>query len=91
MKALRELRRKDEHQDPNDDSIHGEGCEAAFADVGHEPCDRRVRDDEGNYEADREHNPAVGIDLGDANGVLAFSAERFIESIESGCSHGWHR
>src|SRR4029077_452263 len=70
--SLRQLRREHQYQHPDDDAVHGKRRKSAFADVGHEPGDRGIGDDERDYKSDREHDPAMCVDLRDADWILAF-------------------
>ena len=75
-----------------EDAIDGEGGEAAGADPVHEPGYAAVGDDEGNDEADGENDPAVRIDLADANWIFdAFGTQGFQQVITCGRDHRWDR
>src|SRR5208337_1246176 len=75
-------RRPGQHGNSDHDAIYGERCEAAPADIAHEPGDGSVGDDEGDDEADGEDDPLVMCDLGDANGIFVLAAvDRFEERV----------
>lgn len=65
-----------EHQDQRAyyDPIDRKGNEAMLPHPGHEPGYRPVGDDERDDEANRQQDPAVRINLRNADRVLAFSA-----------------
>ena len=79
-----------QHGNSEHDPIQRKRCEAALADPTHEPGDGSVGNDERDNETDGEDDPLVGRDLGDADGILIFAAERLEERVERGHCHGGH-
>jgi hypothetical protein len=82
-------RRPSQHGNTKHNAIHRKRRKPALADPSHEPSDGSVGDDEGDDKADGEDDPLVRCDLGDADGILVFAAERLQERVERGHRHGW--
>ncbi len=83
-----ESRSHGQHQNSEHNAIHGKGCEAALADVAHEPGDGSVGDYEGDDEADGEDHPLVRGDLGDAYAIFILAGKRFEEGVKRRHCHG---
>ncbi len=82
-------RRPSQYRDSYHNPIHRKRGKPALAHPGHESGDGSVGDDEGDDEADGEDDPLVRGDLGDADGIFIFAAERVQERVQRGHRHSW--
>src|SRR5215468_10589382 len=70
--ASHHARGEDQDQNSHDDAVNSKRGETTLADPCHEPGHAGVSNDERDDESDREHNPLIGSDLRDADGIFPF-------------------
>lgn len=83
----RQSRRERQHKRSDDDAVDRKRHEPVLPHVAHEPRHGCVGNDVRNHEADRQHNPSMGIDLRNANRILTLAHNRLEQRVSRSRNH----